>query len=199
MGWLIALAVLAGLAVLPLGISARYASSGALVQLIVGPLRFVLYPGRGKKPREKAQKKPKQNAGAQTKRAEDKGGVLSDFLPLVRAILDFLVDFRRKIRVDTLQLQLTLAGGDPCDLAVNYGKAWAAIEGLMPQLDRFFIIKERLIDVACDFMADNTTVYARLDITITLGRLLGIALRHGARVLREFTRIVKLRKGGALQ
>lgn len=199
MGWLIALAVVAGLAILPLGVSARYAQSGARVLLIVGPIRITLYPGKSKKPYKKAEKKADKGAAAQGQTADQKGGALSDFLPLVRAILDFLVDFRRKIRVKTLQLQLTLAGEDPCDLAVNYGRAWAAIEGLMPQLDRFFVIKEQKIDVACDFTADTTVVYARLDITITLGRLLAIALRHGARVLREFTRIVKLRKGGALQ
>lgn len=199
MGWLIALAVIAGLAILPLGVSARYAQSGARVLLIVGPTRITLYPGKSKKLRKKAEKKTEKGTAAQGQSADKKGGALSDFLPLVRAILDFLVDFRRKIRVKTLQLQLTLAADDPCDLAVNYGKALAAIEGLMPQLDRFFVIKERQINVACDFTADTTVVYARLDITITLGRFLAIALRHGARVLREFTRIVKLRKGGALQ
>ena len=199
MGWLIALAVIAGLSILPLGVSANYAQSGARVLLIVGPIRITLYPGKNKKSHKKAEKKTEKGTAAQGQTADKKGGALSDFLPLVRAILDFLVDFRRKIRVKTLQLQLTLAGDDPCDLAVNYGRAWAAIEGLMPQLDRFFVIKEQKIDVACDFTADTTVVYARLDITITLGRLLVIALRHGARVLREFTRIVKLRKGGALQ
>ena len=197
MGWLIALAVVAGLAVLPLGVSAKYGSAGPLVQLLVGPVGITLYPGRKK--RKKADKQVKESPRKQGQTADKKGGALSDFLPLVRAILDFLVDFRRKIRVRTLQLKLTLAGGDPCDLAVNYGRAWAALEGLMPQLDRFFIIKERALDVACDFTAEQTEIYARLDITITLGRLILIAARHGGRVLREFLRIVKLRKGGAMQ
>ena len=196
MGWVIALAAVAGLAFLPLGVSAKYGSEGALVRLLIGPAGIQLYPGKKK---EKKDKQPKAEPKEQGQGGEEKGGALSDFMPLLRAILDFLVDFRRKIRVRTLQLKLTLAGGDPCDLAVNYGKAWAALEGLYPQLDRFFIIKDRQIGVACDFTAEHTEIYARLDITITLGRLLLIAARHGRRVLREFSRIVKLRKGGAVQ
>ena len=196
MGWVIALAVMAGLAFLPLGVSAKYGSEGPLVRLLVGPVGITLYPGREKK---KADRQTKEEPKEQGKAGEQKGGALSDFMPLVRAVLDFLVDFRRKIRVRTLQLKLTLAGGDPCDLAVNYGRAWAALEGLMPQLDRFFIIKDRQLDVACDFTAERTEIYARLDITITIGRLLLIAAKHGRRVLREFLRIVKLRKDGAMQ
>ena len=198
MGWLIALAVIAGLAVLPLGISAKYGNDGPLVQLIAGPVRVTLYPG--KKKRKKPEKTaPKEQKKAQGQAGDKKGGALSDFLPLVRVILDFLVDFRRKLRVEMLELQLTLAGDDPCDLAVNYGRAWAALEGLMPQLERFFIIKKKDMHIACDFTAEKTVAYARLDLTITLGRLLCIAATHGSRVLREFLRIVKLRKGGALQ
>ena len=195
MGWLLTLAVVAGLAFLPLGVSAKYGSAGPLVRLLIGPAGIQLYPGKKKKKEDKQAEETQEQGQA----GEQKGGALSDFVPLVRAILDFLVDFRRKIRVRTLQLKLTLAGGDPCDLAVNYGRAWAALEGFYPQLDRFFIIKDRQLDVACDFVAERTEIYARLDITITLGRLLLIAARHGGRVLREFSRIVKLRKGGAMQ
>ncbi len=199
MGWLIALAVIAGLAILPLGVSAKYDVNGPLVQLIVGPLRTTLYPGRKDKPRKKAAKQTSGQAKSQGQTSAKKGGAAADFVPIIRAVLDFLVDFRRKIRVDLLQLQLTLAGDDPCDLAVNYGKAWAALGNLMPQLERFFIIKNRNLNIDCDFTAEKTEVYARLDLTITLGRLLCIAVCHGSRVLREYLRIAKFRKGGALQ
>ena len=48
MGWLIALAVILLLAILPLGVSAAYNASGTKVALIAGPLRICLFP-RGKK------------------------------------------------------------------------------------------------------------------------------------------------------
>ena len=99
--------------------------------------------------------------------------------------------------MNRLELKLILAGGDPCDLAVNYGRAWAAVGNLMPQLERLFVIKKRDVEVECDFTASETLVIARLDLTITLGRLLGLAIVYGIRALREFLKLQKKRKGGA--
>ena len=202
MGWAIALAVIVLLAILPLGVSARYDEAGPVIRLILGPVRLQVFPGRKKNPpREKKPKQKKKPAQTQTKsgKTQSKGGKLSDFLPIVQTILDFLWDFRRKIRVDVLELKLTMAGDDPCDLAVNYGRAWAALGNLEPQLNRLFIIKKKDMQVQCDFEADDTRILARLDLTITLGRLLALAVRYGVRVLREFLSIMKLRKGGALK
>ena len=50
-----------------------------------------------------------------------------------------------------------------------------------------------------DFTAEKTVIYARLDLSITVGRLLSLGVRYGIRVLREFIRITKLRKGGAVK
>ena len=90
-----------------------------------------------------------------------------------------------------------MAGGDPCDLAINYGKAWAAVGNLMPALERWFVIKKRNVEVECDFTASQTLVTARLDISITLGRLLSLAAVYGIRALKEFLNFKKKRKGGA--
>ena len=60
-------------------------------------------------------------------------------------MLDLLADFKGKLRVDILELDLVLAGGDPCDLGIKYGKAWAAVGNLLPQLERVFVIRKRNI------------------------------------------------------
>lgn len=196
MGWLIALAVIVCIAIVPLGVSAIYENSGASVRIIAGPLRFTVYPGKKKEKKSKPAKvAQKQNTAAPQKT----GGKLTDFMPLVRVVLDFLTDFRHKLRVDLMELKLTLAGGDPSDLAINYGKTWAAIGNLIPQLDRFFVVKKRDVQVNCDFTSDETLIYARLDLTVTVGRLFALGLRHGLRGLRELKKIMKLRKGGAIQ
>ena len=49
MGWLIALAVVAALLWIPLGVSAAYDEGGAVLKLVLGFLRFQLYPGKPKK------------------------------------------------------------------------------------------------------------------------------------------------------
>ena len=159
MGWLIAAGIVIVLALLPLGVGAVYDEQGPVVRLIAGWIRIRLYPGRSdkenkKKPKEKAEKK-KPASNEKSAKKKTGGGSWKDFLPLVQVGLDFLGDFRRKLRVDRLEMKLILAGDDPCDLAVNYGKAWAALGNLMPQLERLFVIRKRDVEVECDFTASR--------------------------------------------
>ena len=215
MGWLITLGILLLLAVLPLGVRIRYNSEGILVKVIAGPVKITVYPLPGKKKKEKKKKELKKTAAVQEedlpkppqppkekkKKAEkkEKGGSLLDFLPLVQAALDFLGDFRRKLRLDNLYLRLIMAANDPCDLAVNYGRAWAAVGNLLPQLEKWFVIKKRDIEVECDFETSKTLVIAHLDLTITLGRLLAAVVRFAVRALIEYLKFRKKRKGGAVK
>ena len=131
------------------------------------------------------------------KAAKKSGGPITGFLPLVQIALDMLGAFRRRLRVNMLELRLVMAADDPCDLAVNYGRAWAAVGNLMPRLERVFVIKKRNIEVECDFETSQTRVMARLDLTITLGRIIATAVVYGIKALIEFLKIKNKRKGGA--
>lgn len=206
MGWLITLAVLLLLASIPLGAQICYDSQGLKIRIIAGFLRFAVFPfpKRKKKPKKDAEaQKAKKNqekaaqSSAQPKE-EKKGGSLRDFLPFVNVMLDFMNQFRRKLRVNHLQLKLILAGDDPCDLAVNYGRAWAALGNLMPMLDRFFVIGKRECEVECDFTAAETLVMARMDLTLGFGQLVSMGAVYGVRLLKEFLIFKKKRKGGAV-
>lgn len=212
MGWLIALGILVLLAVLPVGVRVRYDASGLLVKVLAGPVKFTAFPLPKKKKKEEKKKtgetspeedlpKPPQppKQKKEQKPKNEKGGSLMDFLPLVKIALDFLGDFRRKLRLDDLYLRLILAGNDPCDLAVNYGRAWAAVGNLMPRLEQWFVIKKRDIEVECDFEASEVLVTARLDLTITVGRLIAAAVKFAVRALMEYLKIKKKRKGGAVK
>ena len=190
MGWLIALGILVLLALLPLGISLGYGGEGASVTVRIGPAHYRLYPG--KKKRKKSETKPepqKEPAKApQTTGGEKKtsGGFLTDFLPLVKMGLELLCDLRRKIRVKELYLRWILASSDPADLAIGYGRAWAALGNLMPRLEQLFVIRKRDVEVECDFTASESKCIARLDVTITLGRTLVLAAVYGIRALKEY-------------
>ena len=217
MGWLIALGVVLLLAVLPVGVRIRYNSEGILVKVVAGPVKITVFPLPGKKKKEK---KKESNKKEKTAAAEEEnlpkppqppkppkekkpkgetGGSLTDFLPLVKVALDFLGDFRRKLRLDNLYLRLILAGNDPCDLAVNYGRAWAAVGNLLPRLEKWFVIKKQDIEVECDFETSQTLIIAHLDLTITIGRLLAAVLKFAVRALMEYLKIRKKRKGGAVK
>ena len=167
MGWLITFAILFLLAILPLGVSVRYDSGGPVVRILAGPIKLTILPKKQKKPKKQKAaasepvpeaapipeppkpepvkdpvpppREPRKSVAPETEQV--KGGSWTDFLPLVKAALDFLGDFRRKLRLNVLELKLIMAGGDPCNLAINYGRAWAAVGNLMPHLDRLFVIK----------------------------------------------------------
>ena len=208
MGWLIALGILVLLAYLPLGVALRYDSGGPLARVIAGPLRIQIFPSKKEK-KDKTKKKNKapreaeqsaENAVSPDETAvtkEKKGGSVTDFLPLVRIVLNFLGEFRRKLRINRLELNLIMAGGDPYDLATNYGKAWAALGNLWPKLEEWFVIKKRDVRVQCDFEGSETLITARVELSITLGRILSLAVRHGFKAVKELFKINNKRKGGA--
>lgn len=207
MGWIIALASLTALACLPLVVILKYDESGPLVRICVGPVPVFSLPSKKEKDKDTPQKKEKKEAkkkgaGNGKKKSKEaskkKGGSLLDFLPLVSKVLDLLGDLGRKLRVQRLELKLIMAGDDPCDLAVNYGRAWAAVGDLFPLLERCFVIKKRDIAVECDFTAEETLVKARVDISITLGRVIALLVRRGVPALWELLKITKTRKGGAI-
>lgn len=206
MGWLIFLAILIGLGCLPLGVRLRYDEDGPLAAVLLGRLPIVLYsvPGwlkkltsREKKTGENKPKEEKTKKEKPQKAAENpQGGSWKKFLPLVQLGLHFLGDFRRKLRVNRLVLRLTLAGDDPCDLAVNYGRAWAAVGNLLAALERAFVIQKRDVEVQCDFLGEETKVVFAMDLTITLGRVLGLLVKYG---IRAVTILLKMKNQKAVQ
>ena len=188
MAWLILLAILCVIACLPLGFRAIYREKNVGVWLLVGPFRFRIYPGKPKK---------QQSEEKSGEPGQEKGGSYKDFWPIVRTILEFLDHFRRKIRVKRLELKVILAGDDPSDLAVNYGRAWAALGNLQPHLERLFVIEKRDVEVECNFTADKTRIYARIDATISVVKTLHLLTKHGIKTLKQLIKLKNLRKGGA--
>lgn len=210
MGWIITLAILFLLAILPLGASVLYDEDGPRVRIVAGPLKIQVFPlkkrAKKDKPKKEKPKKEKKKKAAPTEGAaaekkpvpkQKKGGSILDFWPLVQVALDLLNDLRRKLRVDHLKLHMTMAADDPCDLAINYGRMNASMAGLITQLERFLVIKKRDVHIDCDFTASETVILARLDLTITLGRILSIAAVYGIRALTTFMKIKKQQEGGA--
>lgn len=212
MGWGVFFVCLLVLAWIPLGIRVSYGEAGFEARIIAGPVKITLFPRKNRKKKlkttdssEKAteettkspseKKRPKTETTEKDEPGMQSGGSLERFVPWIRLGLDFLGALRRKIRLDNLYLHVVLAGDDPCDLAVNYGRAWAAVGDLLPKLERIFVIRKRDIQVGCDFAAEKITVAARGDMTMTLGRTLCLGTIYGIRALKIF--LTMKREGGA--
>lgn len=219
MGWWIFWGVIALILLIPLGASIFYDAKGVRIRVIAGPIRFTVFPSKSKEKKEEKPKKeakpeekpaPAQPAAAQPEKPalpeaptppqepEEKGGNLTDFLPLVELALKFVGElFHRTLHIDVLYLKLTMAGDDPADLAISYGRTWEALGNLWPYVDRMFTIKKRDIQVQCDFEATQTLVNARVDITLNLARLLGLVLSYGFRIGVKFLSILWSQKKAA--
>ena len=224
--WWFLLGILVLLLILPLGASIFYDAEGVRVLVVAGPIRFTVFPLKKKKPKTKTvseePQKPadevQESAGSEAEEPkpaqtplpeapkppqapkEPDGGSITDFLPLVELALKFVGEFFYKtIHIDVLFLKLTMAGDDPADLAISYGNAWAALGNLWPYIDRMFTIKKRDIQIQCDFEGCQTLVNARVDVTVTLARLLGLVINYGVRILVKFLKIQKNRKSSAKQ
>jgi len=195
MGWLIAAALLIFICLLPISIHFFYDAAGARVLLGIGPIRISVYPRR-KSPRNKKKTDTVQTGKKSQKPTENKGGKLSDFLPLTETILELVTELQRRLVITDLQLKICMTGDDPCDLSVQYGRTWAAIGNLVPQLERLFILKKRSFDISCDYTSDSSYVLAKVILKITLCRLLWIAIFHGRHVLKRYVQIYNIRKGG---
>ena len=198
-GWIVAAVAILAVWYIPLGLAAVYDTRGVAARLKIGPVFVQLYPKK-KNAENTAKKQRKQHTPdnfEKVKKEEIDGGSYSDFLPIVKRVLDLLLKLKRKLIVKRLELQLVLAADDPADLGINYGRAWAILGNLMPQMERVFVIKKRMLDVACDFISEETLIRARIDLSIHFGKLLCIACVHGIGILKEYFSLLKLRKGGS--
>lgn len=217
--WLLVLGILGGIACIPLGVLLAYDAKGPRCAVRVGPVTVFRYPGKARKEEKKKPTTPpeegerKREKPPKSKKTEEKpseeekspapeqqeeqGGSLSGLMPFVKLGWQFLGALRRKLVVNRLELNLILGGDDPCDLAVNYGRAMAAKESLMPLLERYITIRKQIIDISWDFEASQTQVAAQAEVSITLGRALALALVYGVQGLKEYWNWKKKPKGGA--
>ena len=189
MGWIIAIVLLVLVGFMPLGIIGEYHSAGANAWVCIGPFRYRVYPRKEKgKAEEKAAPFEKKKEGSAVKKKKT-AGKLSDFLPLAQNLFDLLVDFRKRLQIRMLRMHLVLAEDDPCDLAIHYANAWAALGNLIPRLEQNFQIKKRDMKVSCDFTADKIKIYAYLHATISLGGLLYLVIYHGLKGINKFRQL----------
>lgn len=178
MWWIIPaalVAVLVLLAFLPVGLRVIYDQNGLTAKLLVGFIPYKLnlteINEMSLQRRLKRKKRIEEDPNYQP-RIIKPNGTLREFFPLLDLYLQLLFNEKYKLRVKLLELKLTMAGDDPFDLAMNYGRAQTIINGLLPQLERFLTIKKRKVDIGCDFLAEETMIYARADLLIPLSMLI---------------------------
>jgi hypothetical protein len=197
MGWIIALGILVVIALLPVGITAQYSGDDPDIRLIIGPFRRKSKPS-GINYLELIDTLYAEEPMPGTQNG-DPPSVLKRFLSQMRSLLMLLSEARRVVRVKRLDLKIVLGGDDPCDLALIYGTASAALWNLLAALERLFVIKKRDVQLLCDFDATQTTIDARVDITLPVYRLISFLWRYVMRLVKLEMRNQNMQKGGAVK
>ena len=188
-------AVLFVLGQIPLGCSVEYSDQGPKVWAHVGVLKICVFPMKKRKSEvkpKKAQKKKKKTVQKEPVPAMQKlGGALAYAQELLPIALQALGQFKKKLRMDVLRLELISGAADPADAALRYGQASAALGALWYPLTEALDIRDGYARVVPDFESNDMTVYAYGKLTIKLGQILWLGVYFGLRGLTAFLSVRK--------
>ena len=185
-GWtvfVLVLVVLFLLGQIRIGVRGEYSAEGLTAQARLGPVRFQVYPVKKQKDHKSPKKKktPKKEPAEQPKA----GGPAKLLLRLLPLALEAGGQFRRKLQVDLLRLEVTAGAPDPADAAMIYGRTNAALGAAWQPLTTAFHVKDGRASVRIDFDSDQTTVYGITALSIKVGQVLWLGLYFGAKALRQ--------------
>lgn len=143
--------------------------------------------GTEKKEESKAEKPPLK---------EKIGGALELAQALLPLALEAAGRFRRKLRMDQLELILTVGASDPADAALRYGQANAVLGAFWHPLTRAFQVRDGRACATVDFEAEGMTLYARAALSIQIGQALYLGLYYGIRALARWLKLRNRQKAG---
>ncbi len=185
MGWLIALAVLILLGLLPVGIWVHYDNGDFTLKVPIWLWKIGVYPKKKKKPKKPKEKKPK-------KPKEKKELPIELSVDSVLELLDLLWRFvqktGRRLRLRELDLRVICGGGNAASVALDYGNVCAVISGAEPLFDSVFATKKKNIQVDLDFEAKSQSTVGIIDIRLCLASLLYLVVylaKHGFTFYRK--------------
>lgn len=189
---------------LRVGCRFEYSADGTFLWLKVACFRFVLLPSKPLTPRQEAKKQAKQQEKRRKKMAEKAAkkkakeeaiargerpkkqspAELVWLLQFVRPVFTALNSLRRKLRIESIQLEYAIGGADdPAQAALRYGQVSAGGGALFPLVNAVFDVKEWDVDLYVDFNQAKTKVALCATATYRVGQLLGIAIILGIKAL----------------
>ena len=159
-------------------------------------------PKKKKEKKPKKEKEPKEQSEEKPKEKKLPDFTLDEILDLLKAVLDGLGHFGHKLRVDRFVLHLLVAGNDPYNVAMAYGKINAWLSGVAPMCKK---LSPRNSDVwtAVDFVDDWPHVEFAIAMSFRIGTLFAMGIRTGVGalkvLLRRKKRIKQEAKAAALE
>ncbi len=182
---------------LRIGVRGEYREGRAAAWARLGPLRLRIYPLREKKqekrPGRKKSPEPPPQGGKGPGPGQWEGALdyLRALLPLAREVAG---QFRRKLRVDTLVLELQVGADDPGEAALRYGQANALVGAAWGALEESFQIRDGRASVRADLTGGGTRLRGEVALSLKLGQALWLGIHFGWKGLRQVLHVKKRRE-----
>lgn len=197
------LALIVILLLIPAG--ARVAYEGGKISLLVcyGPVKLQILPKRESAGEKKKESKKRNEPSEEDKDASGEEKEKKKFSVNLDQILYSLEKLPpilgralkgvgRSIRLNPLKVHILVAGVDPADTALLYGKLEGALTVGVPALERLARVKHQDVRLFVDFREERPDVIADVGIFARPGALVLVALRAGVGALRWFLGFRKL-------
>lgn len=190
---LIIFLILAAIGLVRAGVHIGYGQDGFHVQARLGRLFFTLYPAKPRKEKHAKGKKVKK-AHAQEAEKSKKAGDFERFKGLIMPALDSFGDFLTGLRVDTLSVDYTVASDDAAKTAMLYGFSAAGVGGVLPLLERIFVIKKKNIRIQADFNRTSPVIAFDMALSIPIWRIFKTGTLFAFQVIKNYIRTKKQSK-----
>lgn len=189
------LALLLVLLQIPVSVRFSYQDGAPEAALRYGPMRLSLFPGKkepdGDRPEEKKkpEKKPKPKKKGRRINREQILYALETLPPILGRALRRT---GRSVRIRPLKIYVLVAGYDPADTALLYGRLEAALHGGLPLLRQAVRISEEDVRLYLDFTKRQMDVIADVGVSLHPGSLAWVGLRAAASLVKWFLGFRKL-------
>ena len=195
--------LIAALLLIPIGADIGYEQGKIHVSATAAGAEIRLFP-RKKKPESDEPKPPKKEKKKKEKKKDEGDGeepkkkkkldfTLDEILDLLKAVLHGLGHFAHRIRVDRFVLHLIVAGNDPYNVAMAYGKINAWLSAMAPAC-RKLNAKNSDVWTAVDFTDDWPHLDFAIAMSFRLCTVVGMLFVIGWGALKVLLRRKKRRK-----
>lgn len=170
-GWLTAIAAVALLLRMHVGILFAVENNDFSWKIRVGPFRFL--------PSEKEKNHNEKPAKSNVKKTEKKKEKVKKVLLLLKVhgseLLELIGKVLRTPTLERLEISVSAGGADPAECAMNYGRICAGISSVLPVLQNTFEIKKQSVDVSCRYDLPKTIAAAKAELVLRVYELIGLA------------------------
>lgn len=192
------LLLLAVLLLIPAQVRFRYDQGELALWVRFGPVKLQLFPPGEKKEKVEPEKKPKKKAKPKKEKPKKPKGkinreqILYSLETLPPILGRALRRTGRRLRFAPLKIHLLVAGPDPADTAMLYGRLEAALSAGLPVLHRLVHIREQDIRLFLDFQQEQMDLIADVGAALRPWDLVSVGVRAGGSLLKWYLRFRKL-------